>query len=93
MQLRNFGAGACADEVLADAAEVAFFSEPKAEAPALALSGEVATDPVIASTCDMLQSDDGRYYPDRLVVLLSSFLTPALRCEDADAHFFSQPGS
>lgn len=93
MQLRNFGAGACADEVLADAAEVAFFSEPKAEAPALALSGEVATDPVIASTCDMLQSDDGRYYPDRLVVLFSSFLTPALRCEDADAHFFSQPGS
>ena len=59
IQLRNFDACAGADDgVLADAAEVAFFSGPEGEAPALALalSGEVATNPVSASTCDMLQS-------------------------------------
>ncbi len=57
-QLRNLEASAGADDGVL--AEVAFFSEPKAEAAALAFPGEVPTDPVTASTCDMLQSDDGR---------------------------------
>ena len=56
-QLRNFGASAGADdEFLADADGFAFFSEP-----AIAFSGEVATDPVTAGTCDILQSGNGRY--------------------------------
>ena len=73
------------------AGDVAVFSEPKAEAPALALSGEAATDPVTARTCDMLQSGNGRYYSGRLSVTLSSLLTPALCCEEADARLFSLP--
>lgn len=61
-QLRNFGASAGADDgFLADADGFAFFSEPKAETPAIAFSGEVATDPVTAGTCDILQSGNGRY--------------------------------
>ena len=91
MQLRNFGTGAGADGVLADAGEVAFFSEPKAEAPALAPSDEIDTDPVTASICDMLHSGDERYYPGRLVVTMSSLLMPALCCKEADAHLFSLP--
>ncbi len=79
MQLRDFGPGAGVDGgVPADAGEIAFFSEPKAEAPALAVSGAAVTEPVTASTCDILQSDLRRYYSSRLVVPLSSLLTPAL---------------
>lgn len=48
-QLRSFDAGA--DEVLADASEVAFLSELEAEATIAA---------VTADTCDMLSSDHGR---------------------------------
>ncbi len=76
MQLRDFGPGAGVDGgVPADAGEIAFFSEPKAEAP---VSGAAVTEPVAASTCDILQSDLRRYYSSRLVVPLSSLLTPAL---------------
>ena len=78
-QLRNFEASAGADDgVLADAGEVAFFSEPRAEAPALTFPGEVATDPVIASTCDMLQTGHRRYYPGRLMKTLPLLSTPTL---------------
>lgn len=77
MQLRDFGADAD-DGVRADATKVAFFSEAKALAPSLAVSGEVATKPVTASPCDMLQSGNGRYDSDRIVVTLSSLLTPTL---------------
>ena len=78
MQLRNFGAGAGIDDGVL-AGELAVFSEPKAEALALALFG------------DMLQSDtyNGGYYSGRLEVTLSPLLTSALRCEEADARFFS----
>ena len=91
-QLRNLGASAGAgDGLLADAGEVAFFSEPKAEAPAIAPSGEVATDPVTASTCDILHSIDGRYYFGPLVVILSLSLTPLWCCEEADTRLFLLP--
>ena len=91
-QLRNFGASAGADDViLADAGEVAFFSEPKAEAPAIALSGEDVTDPVTASTCDILQSDNQRYDSGRLVVILSSLLTPVWLYKEADVRLFLLP--
>ena len=78
-QLRSFVADAGADDgFLADAGEVAFFSEPEAEAPALTLlPGEVAADPGTASTGDILQSGNERYYTGRLVVTLSSLLAPA----------------
>ena len=52
MQLRNFRGGAGA--VVAKAGELAFFSEPKAEASALALFGEVPTNPITAGDCDIL---------------------------------------
>ena len=55
-QLRNFDASVGVDDgVLADASELAFFSEPKAKAPALE-----AADPVTANICDILQSGHGR---------------------------------
>jgi hypothetical protein len=88
-QLRNFSAGAGADDrVLADADEVAFFSELKAEAPPSALPGGVATDTVAAGTCDMLQWGNWRYYSSRLVVTLPSLSTPAWCCEEADTDLF-----
>ena len=82
-QLRNFGACAGADDgILAGAGEVAFLTEPKAETPAIAFSGEVAKDPVTAGTCDILQSGNGRYCVGRSmdynkVVILSTLITPA----------------
>ena len=54
-QLRNFDASAGVDGVLADASELALFSEPKAKAPAFAFADEAA-DPVTANICDILQS-------------------------------------
>lgn len=80
MQLRNFGAGVGAnDGILADADEFAFFSEPKAEGPALAL----------ALSGDMLQSGNGHVYSGRLVTILSSLSKPASCCKVADARLFS----
>ena len=73
-QLRNFDASAGVDDgvlELADLGELAFFSEPKAKAPANALAGEVANDPVTANPCDILQSDNERYEIGRLVMILS----------------------
>jgi len=66
-QLRSFDAGV--DEVLADASEVAVFSELEAEAA-------IAT--VTADTGDMLRSSHGRsYQPGRFMVTFSSRLTRA----------------
>ena len=81
-QLRNFDASAGVDDgvlELADSGEVAFFSELKAKAPALALAfaGEVANDPVTASPCDILQSGHGPYCIGRLMIILSPSM-PAL---------------
>lgn len=61
-QLRNFDASAGVDDgVLADASELALFSEPKAKAPALAFTGEAA-DPGTANICDILQSVMGAMF-------------------------------
>lgn len=73
-QLRNFDASAGVDGgvlELADSGEVAFFSEPKAKAPALtlALAGELANDPTTASPCDILQSGHMRYCIGRLMMI------------------------
>ena len=79
-QLRNFDASAGVDDgvlELADSGEVAFFSELKAKAPALAFAGEVANDPVTASPCDILQSGYGPYYIGRLTTISSPSM-PAL---------------
>ena len=66
-QLRNFEASVgVVDGVLADASELALFSEPKALAPALE-----AADPVIANICDMLQLGHGHCISSRLTATLS----------------------
>ena len=75
-QLRNFDASAGVDSgvlELADSGEVAFFSEPKAKAPtlALALAGELANDPTTANPCDILQSGQLCYYTGQLMIILS----------------------
>ena len=81
-QLRNFGGRAGADNgILVEAGEDAFFSEHEAEGSALASCDEVATGPVPADILRILQQSIDRrgYYLSRLVVTLSSLLTPALR--------------
>ena len=74
-QLRNFGARAGADTgIISEAGDLAFFSEFKAEAPALALFGENAPDSATASPCDMMHSENSRYDTGLLVFIQSSSL-------------------
>ena len=92
-QLRNFDASAGVDDgvlELADSGEFAFFSEPKAKAPAYALAGEVANDPVTASPCDILHKGYGRYCIGRLMITLSLLSMPT-RCREADAPLILLP--
>lgn len=94
-QLRNFDASAGVDDGgLADASELALFSEPKAKAPALAFPGEAA-DPVAANTCDILQSGHGRYVSGRLMATLSLLshlpCIDCIDCKEADARLFLLP--
>ena len=90
-QLRNLGARAGADTgILSEAGDLAFFSEFKAEAPALALFGENASDPVTASPCDMLYSENLRYDTGLLVLILSSsLLMSTMDHEEADTRCLS----